>query len=195
MSWQTDDGKHEGWPAAEFLDGRFAVGSGDGGALVRFVGPDLDADDVLANDLGRGVVDGRTAIGWRALCECGWRGLLWAKVTGPARRTPGTHEAYDAEPSIYGDAPGGLEDVIYQEWLGHLPPASSTYIDTTATGLIDDARRHIEACGKILANLADALTGANATKARSALGDTAAAHDALAHLRDWITDPKRDKPF
>ena len=94
MSWQTDDGLHEGWDAAEFPDGRFSVGSGDGGALVRFLEPRADVFDD-----GRQVVDGRTAIGWRGLCECGWRGPLWRKVTGPARRTPGPHEALPTTPS------------------------------------------------------------------------------------------------
>jgi hypothetical protein len=57
MSYQTDDGLHEGWDAAEFPDGRFSVGSQNGGAMVRFIGPGLDVD------AGRGVLDGRTAIG------------------------------------------------------------------------------------------------------------------------------------
>jgi len=131
MSYQTDDGLHEGWDAAEFPDGRFSVGSGSGGAMVQFIGPALDVDD------GRGVLDGRTAIGWRGLCTCGWRGPLWRKVTGPARRTPSTHEAYDKDPSLYGDPPGGLEDAIHREWLGHLPPRSLADVREAA----EDARK------------------------------------------------------
>jgi hypothetical protein len=134
MGWQTDDGKHEGWDAAEFPDGRFAVGSENGGAMVRSIGPGLDAD------AGRGVLDGRTAIGWRGLCTCGWRGHLWRKVTGDISNGPPqevldkmaargmreltAHEAYDPDPSVYGDAPAGLEDEIWREWHGHLPPQS-----------------------------------------------------------------------
>ena len=56
MSYQTDDGLHEGWEAAEFPDGRFSVGPGDGGVLVRFLRPDLDTD------AEPGVLDGRTAV-------------------------------------------------------------------------------------------------------------------------------------
>lgn len=162
MSYQTDDGKHEGWDAAEFPDGRFSVGSGDGGTLVRFVGPDLDASDVLADDLGRGVVDGRTAIGWRGLCECGWRGPLWRKVADTGQHDPAAHRIYDAAPSVYGDAPGGIEDAIYQEWRGHLPPQSLADVRAAAEDMrkaedrLDDAVRRARQDGSSWADIGDA---------------------------------------
>ena len=65
MTASTRDGG-----AAEFPDGRFSVGSEVGGVLVRFLGP------TRAPDAGTGVADGRTAIGWRGVCTCGWQGPL-----------------------------------------------------------------------------------------------------------------------
>ena len=96
MSYQTDDGLHEGWEAAEFPDGRFSVGSGNGGALVRFLRPELDTD------AEPGVLDGRTAIGWRGVCECGWRGPLWERVTDPMQHDLSARKVFDPAPSECG---------------------------------------------------------------------------------------------
>jgi hypothetical protein len=162
MSYQTDDGLHEGWDAAEFPDGRFSVGSGDGGTLVRFVGPDLDADDVLADDLGRGVLDGRTAIGWRGLCGCGWRGPLWRKVADTGQHDLAAYRVYDPAPSVYGDAPAGIEDAIYQEWLGHLPAPALIDVRAAAEDVrkaetrLDDAVARARADGSSWADIGDA---------------------------------------
>lgn len=116
MSYQTDDGLHEGWEAAEFPDGRFSVGPGDGGVLVRFLRPDLETD------AEPGVLDGRTAVGWRGVCTCGWRGQLWERVTDPVRHNPIARKVFDPVPSVYADVPAHVDDAIYREWLGHVPP-------------------------------------------------------------------------
>ena len=165
MSWQTDDGLHEGFGSAEMPDGRFAVGSGDGGALVRFLGPEAEAGLGLGLDAdaaaGRETVDGRTAIGWRALCECGWRGDLWVKVTDPGQHDLAAHQVYDPAPSVYGDAPAGIEDAIYQEWHGHLPPRSLADVRAAALGVqvaqlhLDDAARRAHADGISWADIGD----------------------------------------
>ncbi|MGA2827142.1 MAG: hypothetical protein ABSF03_13600 [Streptosporangiaceae bacterium] len=123
MSYQTDDGRHEGWDAAEFPDGRFSVGSENGGTSVRFLGPGLDPG------AGRGVLDGRAAIGWR--------GPLWRKVSGAGHHDPATHKVYDSGPSVYGDAPFGIEDASWLEWHGHLPPPSLADVREAA----EDARK------------------------------------------------------
>ncbi|MGW0590993.1 hypothetical protein [Streptosporangium sp. NPDC002607] len=83
MAWTNEDGIHEGWDAAEFDRDRFSVGSGGGGAWARqfAAGP-----GPLQREGEPETVDGRTAIGWRSMCECGWRGQLWERVA-----TPGEH--------------------------------------------------------------------------------------------------------
>ena len=140
MGYVTDDGLHEGWDSAEFPDGRFSMGFGSGGTFVRRMGPTRDPDG------GREVVDGRAAIGWRGLCECGWRGPLWAKVTAPDDEDRAAHKVYDPEPSEYADAPRWLEEAIHQEWRGHLPPQSLT-----------DVRAAAEAVSRAQAELNDAV--------------------------------------
>ncbi len=157
MSYQTDDGLHEGWDAAEFPDGRFSVGSENGGTSVRFLGPDLDLD------AGRGVLDGRTAIGWRGVCTCGWRGPLWRKVTDAGQHDPATHKVYDPDPSVYGDGPFGIEDAIWLEWHGHLPLPS-----------LADVREAAEDARKAQARLDEAVQRARADGCSwTAIGDAA----------------------
>ena len=109
MSYQTDDGLHEGWEAAEFPDGRFSVGPGDGGCRSGF-SADLDTD------AEPGVLDGRTAVGWRGVCTCGWRGQLWERVTDPVRHNPIARKVFDPVPSVYADVPAHVDDAIYREW-------------------------------------------------------------------------------
>jgi hypothetical protein len=133
MGWQDDDGRHEGWAAAEWADGRLSAGSAAGGALVT--GPDLDGAD--------GVADGREAIGWRGVCECGWRGPLWRKVTGPAAADPAARRVHDSEPSRWGDPPPGVEDTIWREWNGHLPPRSLSAVRAAALSF-SDARARLD---------------------------------------------------
>lgn len=122
MGWQDDEGRREGWPAAVWADGRLSTGSTAGGALVA--GPDLDG--------AQGVADGREAIGWRGVCECGWRGPLWRKAVGPDQADPATRRVYDSEPSRWGDPPPGVEDAIWAEWNGHLPPRSLAAVRAAA---------------------------------------------------------------
>lgn len=145
MGW-GDIAGHEGWDAAEFAGGWFSVGSTSGPdgqhrAMVRPAGPDgrLVHDDA-GDDQTR---DGREAIGWRALCECGWHGPLWKRVATPAEHDPrpvdGGRRIYDAEyrheidgelvdTRPWGDSPRlpdiDLEETLRLEWRGHLEPES-----------------------------------------------------------------------
>ncbi|HYZ55795.1 MAG TPA: hypothetical protein VE733_20170 [Streptosporangiaceae bacterium] len=156
MSYQTGDGLHEGWDAAEFPDGRLSVGSQNGGAMVRFLGPGLDAG------AGRGVLDGRTAIGWRSVCGCGWRGPLWQRVSDPSQHNPAAHRIYDPAPSAWGDAPDGVEHAIFREWRGHLPPESLADVRAAAEAVreaqarLDEAVKRARADGSSWAGIGDA---------------------------------------
>ena len=108
------------------------------------------------------MLDGRTAIGWRGVCTCGWRGPLWRKVTDPLQEDLTAHEVYDAEPSVYGDAPPSLEDAIWQEWHDHLPPRSLADVRDEAQGVrraqarLDDAVRRARGDGCTWAAIGDA---------------------------------------
>jgi hypothetical protein len=144
VGYQSDDGLHEGWAAADFGDGRFSVGSAGGGAMVRrFVPGPLSGQHEGEPDVG---VDGRTAVGWRGLCECGWRGPMWQRVATPAEHDPDRHRVFDPDPSMYGDPPANaagvdglrlvdVEDAIWREWCEHLPPPSLTVVREAAAEL------------------------------------------------------------
>lgn len=127
MGWQTDDGKHEGTATAVFPDGRVSVGSvggpldQGGGTMVRPVRADGGIDYAAPT----AIVDGRTAIGWRAWCECGWRGPLWQRVATAADHDFAGRRIYDGEfvdARIWGDAPQDVEEAIWAEWREHVRP-------------------------------------------------------------------------
>jgi hypothetical protein len=156
MSYQTDDGLHEGWEAAEFPDGRFSVGTGPSGVLVRYLRPDLDTGEP-------GVLDGRTAIGWRGVCECGWRGPLWERVTDPMEHDLSARKVFDPDPSAGDSVPSGvIEDAIHREWLGHLPPTSLADVRAAAEDVrkaetrLDDAVARARADGSSWADIGEA---------------------------------------
>ncbi|WP_214417044.1 hypothetical protein [Sphaerisporangium fuscum] len=118
MAWVSDEAVgHEGWDAAVFSGGRVSVGSGGGGALVRRDGPD-GLDDTGAPE----VVSGHAAIGWRSMCECGWRGPLWRRASSPEEHDRAARLVW-VEVDQYGDASEDIRDAMRAEWSEHLPPA------------------------------------------------------------------------
>jgi hypothetical protein len=174
MGWVTDDGQHEGRDAAVFPDGRFSVGSGSGGVLVRYLDRARDTGDP---DL----VDGTTVVGWRGVCECGWRGPLWERVTDPMEHQPrGARKLYVPDPGRYADTPGGIDDEIYFEWRGHLPPRA-----------LADVREAAEDVRKAQARLDDAVQRARGDGISWAdIGDAAgmtrqSAHERWARAGSW----------
>lgn len=118
MGWYREDDTgrgHEGWDAAVFAPGnRFSVGTGGGGALVRAFGP-----GGREGELEEGV-DGRTAIGWCGVCECGWRSPLWARVGTEQEHAPAARRIWWPDIDQYGDAPDDVAAAIYAEWCEHL---------------------------------------------------------------------------
>ncbi|MET8145652.1 hypothetical protein ABZU32_35575 [Sphaerisporangium sp. NPDC005288] len=120
MSWTNEDGVHEGWAATEFPGNRFSVGLGEGGALVRAFGPGpgrLPAQRLAPPE----VVDGREAIGWRGMCECGWRGPLWQRVDSAQEHDTTDRRIWWPDLDQYADAPADVENAIGNEWRRHLP--------------------------------------------------------------------------
>lgn len=134
MGWVTEYGEHEGWDAAEFTGNRFSFGSTGGGAMVKRRDPATGRWE--SYDPGDPeVVDGREAIGWRGLCECGWTGPLWQRVATPAEHDPDDRRIYDGEPRltesgrtdgrIWGGPPPQVEEAIFAEWRAHVKPLTA----------------------------------------------------------------------
>lgn len=133
MGWQSEDGKHEGWEAAQFPGDRLsfgATGGRTGGAMVvRYdlaTGRRVEEYDPL-NPI---VVDGRDAVGWRGICECGWVGPLWQRVDSAEEHDLAARRIHapDVDDLQYGDAPEEVEEAIYWEWRAHLEPETLTAV-------------------------------------------------------------------
>lgn len=122
LAYQTDDGLHEGWDAAVFSGGRVSVGSEHEG--VRVIQLDLAAwREGRYSAAGEAeLIDGRTAIGWRGVCTCGWLGPLWERVTDPLEHGLAARKVFDPVPSEWADTPAHVDDAIRGEWLRHVPP-------------------------------------------------------------------------
>lgn len=137
--WEGDDGRHEGWDAAVFPDGRVSTGPADGGARVHPIGSDGRIG------YGRGdVVDGRTAIGWRGHCACGWQGPLWERVA-QTRHDFAARRIYAlSECLLSGAAPDDVAVAIRAEWETHLDPPSLVAVRKAAEA-VRRAQGHLDA--------------------------------------------------
>jgi hypothetical protein len=133
MSYITDDGKHEGWDAAEFPDGRVSTSLSAEGVHVQ---TPQDAIGYFGGKYPADVVDGRTAIGWRGMCTCGWLGPLWRRVPTPGQHDLARRQVHH-DPGNWGTAPPEVEDAIHTEWKAHLP--HPTLADVAAAA--EDARK------------------------------------------------------
>jgi hypothetical protein len=145
VSWTSDDGDHEGWAVAEFPDGRVSAGGGSTeGVNVRT--PE-DAIRLAAAKGRADVADGRTAIGWRGVCTCGWLGPLWRRVPAETAADPARHLVYWAKPDIWAGLAGPVEDAIREEWQAHLPSPALAEVKAAAVAArkagsaLDDAVR------------------------------------------------------
>lgn len=74
----------------------------------------LGSGETLPYDRWQTRPDG-DVIGWTSVCECGWRGQLWQRVTDPADDDLAARRAYatDSFP------PGEVEDACADEWQAH----------------------------------------------------------------------------
>lgn len=186
MSWQTEDGRHEGWAAAEFPGNRFSTGGGASIALVRAFGP---GPGPLRWPEGEPeTVDGREAIGWRGLCECGWRGPLWARTDIASSADTAAHLVY-ADPGPEGDEPLEVEEAIRGEWENHLEPSQS----------LDIVRIEAQAVNAAQARLTEAVRAAKTAGASwadigSAVGVTRqSAHERWARPARAFADDRQEE--
>lgn len=141
MHWVNDNNpEHKGWAAPVVPDGRIGVGPVGGPAGGVMV---VDADtlattmaaDIQTADLDPPVVDGRTAIGWRAVCECGWRGEQWQRVNTREQGHAGPRRVYAPDTDRYGTAPAWLSETLRNEWQAHLQPAALRVIKEIASAV------------------------------------------------------------
>ncbi|TLP66536.1 hypothetical protein [Microbispora triticiradicis] len=123
MSWQTDDGEHEGWDSTEFPGDRFSVGGQADAVLVRHFPP---RPGPLPDRKGEPeIIDRRQApLGWRGLCECGWRGPLWERADSPGEHDFATRRIWSSDQY----APEDVADAIREEWRAHLEPETLTEV-------------------------------------------------------------------
>ncbi|MFI6788852.1 hypothetical protein ACIBG4_16130 [Nonomuraea sp. NPDC050383] len=135
MGWDQGDGLHEGWAAAVSPDGRVSSGSRNGGALVATVGQGGRVG--YAAD----VLDGRTAVGWRGHCDCGWQGPLGERVATADEMNTTDRKVWWPDLDQYGDPPAGVEDGIRAEWVAHLDRPSIVAVREAAQAVRDAEAR------------------------------------------------------
>lgn len=108
MSWQSDDGRHEGYAAHVVRDGREAVSTTSAGLHLdhesRWTGSEWTGGEVLPwSEL----------LGWEARCVCGWVGPMY-------RRTGDQQDAEELELQDAGPGVETAEDAVRVAWLLHL---------------------------------------------------------------------------
>lgn len=101
MGWVHDTGydaayEHEGWAATVLDDGSDASGW------------------PLMYGGGERVPEGRKITGWRAACECSWRGPVWPRAEWPSED--------GWPPQAVEEGPDG-QDGCYGQWRAHLAEA------------------------------------------------------------------------
>lgn len=112
MSWQTDDGKHEGWLAPTFTDGALGSGWSHQGVMVTRIGErELEYEQWQHRPEAE-------VTGWVTACECGWRGLPWTRVTAPDDQDLAARRVYSPD----ADEPQGVHDASHAEWKEHVSP-------------------------------------------------------------------------
>lgn len=131
MGW-IGPGEHEGWVVPVFADGIEGIGTtGSLGVLV-----DFDRDEWRPDE---------DVTGWRAGCECGWRGPFWTRVHDSERKpwfdattrqinNPGKFSAYLED---------AAERVVVDEWRQHIAPHKIVEV-------VEDAAMRYSAAGRDL---------------------------------------------
>ncbi|MEV6432958.1 hypothetical protein [Nocardia sp. NPDC051463] len=119
MSRQTDDGKHEGYVTAWFADDRWSGGWENGAFLItrRADGSMLPVHEWFPRPPAE-------VIGWRPMCECGWRGSFWTRVGTPAEEDISRQRGHSSE---FGDPSQELEDAAMREWERHIAPSKAAW--------------------------------------------------------------------
>jgi hypothetical protein len=118
MSWDLDGGGHEGWAAPVLGDGREAHGSSGHGQFARGITGKYPVDPYMPEVE---IVPDNHVVGWRGVCECGWRGQTWTRVFDKELEDLGLLRSFVAS-GDYADASGAVEEAIHGEWENHVSP-------------------------------------------------------------------------
>lgn len=121
MGWISSDNEHEGWAAPEAPDGRHSGSSSSAGMHVKGITGRWPRDPQLD---GYEIVPDKDIIGWRGVCECGWRGELWERAQSLAAADLHRRRDYVA-PEDFADASPQVEDAIHEEWKAHIAPSEA----------------------------------------------------------------------
>jgi hypothetical protein len=154
VTWQTEDGGHEGWVAARFADGAISGSTGPAGYRISYLadGTEVgDRDEWRADD---------AVVGWVGACTCGWRSRPWDRVATrtdedvTARRAFGDYVTPDGR-MLFDEDRDVVTDAVHAEWRTHVQPHQAL-ADVAAL-----AREHAE----VGHQLADAVGRARAVGA------------------------------
>lgn len=121
MTWQLDDGKHEGWAACVVPDGRLSFGSTGSGQLVHGATGRYPQDNLSP---GVEIVPDDEVQGWRSACICGWSGPLWERVHSVGLEDRARRKIFVPKGG-FADATQELEDAIGDEWRRHCAPVQA----------------------------------------------------------------------
>lgn len=116
MSWQTEDGKHEGWATAWFPDDMLGIASQ--GGLIQVAMPQAEGRLFDYSAIDAEMWRSRDEVaGFQIVCDCGWRGTLWTRVRAPAEQ--------DIEKRLLFSEDGYADDfdeLLRPEWAAHIAP-------------------------------------------------------------------------
>lgn len=175
MTWDLGYGGHEGWAACVVPGGRLSVGSTGTGQLVHGVTGNYPQDRLSP---GTEIVPDDEVQGWRAACECGWRGSMWLRVRSEDLADFAEYRVFVPE-GEFANPPQALEDAIGDEWRDHCGPSKAVAAVEKAAAAYADA-------GKALAR---AVAAARALEVPwSVVGRAAGMSRQAAHER-WSAGP------
>lgn len=112
MSWESDDGRHEGYVLAELADGVRARGMSGGGVHDDHVVVDVEyvGEPGASIDTWYTTRPAAEAVGWRVMCECRdddtsrvtttWVSAMLSRVPSKALEDPAAGRIYAADGEV-----------------------------------------------------------------------------------------------
>ncbi|OZM69888.1 hypothetical protein CFN78_28095 [Amycolatopsis antarctica] len=134
MSWQTDDGEHEGAVDRLLPGGQRSSGT-SGNREILWPDGDIRREELVSSD---------EVIGWLLRCDCGWTGSRWTRVTDPGDADADVGRIHAPLGEI-AEPPQWLEDRLHDEWkTDHIAPADTITRLTEAAGTAAASQRALD---------------------------------------------------